>query len=41
KMMPAGSKYILYIPASLGYGDREAGSIPPGSTLIFEVEIPE
>lgn len=41
KMMPAGSKYILYIPADLGYGDREAGSIPAGSTLIFEVEIPE
>ena len=41
KMMPAGSKYILYIPADLGYGDREAGSIPAGSTLIFEVESPE
>lgn len=40
KMMPKGSKYILYIPADLGYGDREAGTIPPGSTLIFDVEIP-
>ncbi len=40
KLMPAGSKYILYIPADLAYGDREAGTIPPGSTLIFDVEIP-
>ncbi len=39
KMMNKGSKYVLYIPAELGYGDSEAGSIPAGSTLIFEVEM--
>ncbi len=38
-MMPVGSKWILYIPQELGYGDREAGKIPPFSTLIFEVEL--
>ncbi len=40
-MMPVGSKWILYIPQELGYGSREAGSIPPFSTLIFEVELLE
>lgn len=39
EMMNPGSKYILYIPASLAYGNQPAGSIPPGSTLIFEVEV--
>lgn len=40
-MMPVGSKWMLYIPQELGYGSREAGSIPPFSTLIFEVELLE
>lgn len=39
KMMNPGSKYIIYIPADLAYGDRNTGSIPPGSTLVFEVEL--
>lgn len=39
KLMPVGSKYILYIPAQLGYGAQEAGQIKPFSTLIFEVEL--
>lgn len=40
-MMNKGSKYVLYIPASLGYGNNEAGNIPAGSTLVFEVEMIE
>ena len=39
QLMDEGSKYILYLPYSLGYGDQPAGIIPPGSTLIFEVEL--
>ena len=39
-MMPVGSKWQLYIPEQLGYGSRGAGnSIPPYSTLIFDVEV--
>ena len=40
-MMPAGSKWELYIPQELAYGDRESGKIPPFSTLIFTVELLE
>ncbi|MBO4905445.1 MAG: FKBP-type peptidyl-prolyl cis-trans isomerase [Bacteroidaceae bacterium] len=40
-MMPVGSKWELYIPQNLAYGDREAGQIPPFSTLIFTVELLE
>lgn len=39
QLMPVGSKFRFYIPQELGYGAREAGSIPPYSTLIFEVEL--
>ncbi len=38
-MMPVGSKWQLYIPHNLAYGDRAAGQIPPYSTLIFDVEL--
>ncbi len=38
-MMPVGSKWMLYIPQELAYGNRESGKIPPFSTLIFEVEL--
>jgi len=40
QMMKVGSKWELYIPSDLAYGDRGAGGvIKPGSTLIFEVEV--
>ncbi|XP_048777853.1 FK506-binding protein 15-like isoform X2 [Ostrea edulis] len=38
--MKKGSKRLLVVPPSLGYGSQGAGSrIPPNSTLIFEIEI--
>jgi FKBP-type peptidyl-prolyl cis-trans isomerase FklB len=40
QLMPVGSKWKLFIPSDLAYGDREAGAkIGPGSTLIFDVEL--
>jgi FKBP-type peptidyl-prolyl cis-trans isomerase FklB len=40
QLMPVGSKWELYIPADLAYGDHPPGAdIPPGSTLIFEVDL--
>ena len=39
QLMPIGSKFRFYIPQELGYGSQPAGSIPPYSTLIFEVEL--
>jgi FKBP-type peptidyl-prolyl cis-trans isomerase FklB len=38
-MMPVGSKWQLFIPQELGYGERATGQIPAYSTLIFDVEL--
>jgi FKBP-type peptidyl-prolyl cis-trans isomerase FklB len=40
QLMTIGSKWKVYIPSELGYGERGAGaSIPPYSTLIFEIDL--
>jgi FKBP-type peptidyl-prolyl cis-trans isomerase FklB len=42
QLMNTGSKYRLFIPSNLAYGDQQMGSdIKPGSTLIFDVELIE
>jgi len=42
QLMPTGSKWKLYVPYNLAYGERAAGAeIKPYSTLIFEVELLE
>jgi FKBP-type peptidyl-prolyl cis-trans isomerase FklB len=40
QLMPVGSKWQLFIPADMAYGDRGSGTdIGPGETLVFEVEL--
>ena len=37
--MPVGSKWELYIPSALAYGEQGNQGIPGNSVLIFEVEL--
>ena len=37
--MHVGDKWVVYIPYTMGYGNRTSGPIPAFSTLIFEVEL--
>jgi FKBP-type peptidyl-prolyl cis-trans isomerase FklB len=38
--MPAGSKWKVYIPQEMAYGEREAGAvIKPYSTLVFIIDL--
>lgn len=39
QLMRPGDEWILYVPPQLAYGDEGAGEIPPGSTLIFRIEL--
>lgn len=39
QLMAVGDKTRFFIPADLAYGNRGAGKIPPGSSLIFDVEL--
>ena len=40
QLMPLGSKWRLFLPPAMAYGDRQTGAvIGPNSTLIFEVEL--
>lgn len=41
QLMVAGDKFKFFIPSELAYGDSAAGTIKPGSLLIFEVELLE
>lgn len=41
QLMVVGDKFKFFIPSELGYGDRAAGKIAPGSLLIFEVTLLE
>jgi peptidylprolyl isomerase/FKBP-type peptidyl-prolyl cis-trans isomerase FklB len=39
QLMRPGDQWMLYVPPSLGYGDRDLGQIPPNSVLIFKIEL--
>ncbi|MDH4266674.1 MAG: FKBP-type peptidyl-prolyl cis-trans isomerase [Deltaproteobacteria bacterium] len=39
QLMKEGSKWQIFIPPELGYGERGTGNVPPNSILVFEVEL--
>ncbi|MGI8841355.1 MAG: FKBP-type peptidyl-prolyl cis-trans isomerase [Caulobacteraceae bacterium] len=39
ELMRPGDEWLLYVPPSLGYGDKGAGPIPPGAVLVFKLEL--
>ncbi|MFC4292379.1 FKBP-type peptidyl-prolyl cis-trans isomerase [Sphingorhabdus arenilitoris] len=41
QLMQPGAKFRFCIPAALGYGDQDKGTIPPASDLVFEVDLIE
>ena len=39
QLMRPGDTWLIYLPPALGYGDNGAGPIPPGSVLVFKLEL--
>lgn len=39
QLMKPGDEFLLYVPSALAYGDADSGRIPPGSTLVFKIEL--
>lgn len=39
QLMKPGDEFLLYVPSRLAYGDADTGRIPPGSTLVFRIEL--
>ena len=39
QLMRPGDEWLIYLPAKLGYGDKGAGPVPPGSVLMFKLDL--
>ncbi len=37
--MKPGSKWQLFVPPQLGYGEQQVGRVPPNSVLIYDLEL--